>query len=316
MAESYNTLAGLVQFNDKNLSDEEMDDLLRDAPFLAKLYSQAASNGTEHKYLVRTGASSAAFRAANAGLDKTTSIKKLVTDTLAIMDGSFHADVALAQEAKNGIEAYLDEEFMDTMATVMSGAEKQVLYGVGADATGFAGLADNAQLDTTGDGMVYSAGGTTADTQTSVFLIRSGKKDVSFIMGKEGEIVVEEDPKIVPWVAAAGASPTYPAYYVPATGYSGLQVGGAYSAARICNLHASDAGATLTDDMIYEALALFPSSRPPNMIVMNRQSIKQLRASRTAVRTDGAAAPWPTEVEGIEIVLTDSVKNTEAVVTV
>ena len=315
MAQTYGTLAGLVQFNDKNLADLDVTDLLQDAPLLQVLFAQAASNGTLHKYLKLTTASSAAFRAANAGLDKTNSADTLVTDTLAILDGSFPVDVALAQESKNGVDAYLAMELMRTMKTIFSVAEKQVIYGTSNDATGFAGLADDAQLDTTSDTMVYNAGGTTADTQTSVFLLRSGKDDVSYILGNDGNIVVDEDPQIVPWKPSASSTQSYPAYYTAVNGYSGFQIGGAYSAARIANLHASDEDAQLTDDMIYEALALFPAARQPNMIVMDRQSLKQLRASRTAVNVMGAPSSRPTEVEGIPIVVTDSIVNTEALVT-
>ena len=311
MAESFNTLAGLVQFNDKNLADLDISDLLDDAPLLQVLNAMPASNGTEHKYLKQTLASSAAFRAALAGLDKTTSQDTLVTDTLAILDGSFHADVALAQAAKNGIDDYLRRELVRTMKQVFSVAEKQVIYGVGNDATGFAGLHDNAQLSSITT-MCIAAGtaGSTGSSQTSVYILRSGDNDCSFIMGNDGNIVVDEDPTIVPWIATAGASPTYPAYYVGVNGYSGFQIGGAYSAARICNIETA-----LDDDDIYAALALFPASRQPNLIVMNRTSLRLLRASRTAVNATGAPAPRPTDVEGIPIVVTDSVLSTEAVET-
>ena len=60
MAESFNTLAGLVQFNDKNLADLNVTDLLDDAPLLKVMFAQPASNGTLHKYLKQTTASSAA----------------------------------------------------------------------------------------------------------------------------------------------------------------------------------------------------------------------------------------------------------------
>ena len=315
MAATYGTLAGLVQFNDKNLADLDVTDLLQDAPLLQVLFAQAASNGTLHKYLKLTTASSAAFRAANAGLDKTNSADTLVTDTLAILDGSFPVDVALANEAKNGKDAYLQMELMRTMKTIFFAAESQVIYGVGADSTGFPGLSDDAQLDAIADAMVYNAGGTTADVQTSVFLLRSGKDDVSFILGNDGNIVVDEDPQIVPWKPAADSTKSYPAYYTAVNGYSGFQIGGAYSAARIANVNATDSAgaASLTDDMIYEALALFPAGRQPNIIAMNRQGQKMLRASRTAVNATGAPAPRPTEVDGIPIVVTDAILSTEAV---
>jgi hypothetical protein len=315
MAESFNTLAGLVQFNDRNLSDEEVNDLLQDAPLIQRLHSQAASNGTEHKYLKQTLASSAAFRAALAGLDKTTSQDTLVTDTLAILDGSFHADVALAQAAKNGIENYLERELMRTMRTVFATAEAQIIYGTGNDASGFAGLSDDAQLDAVADEMVFDAGGANASTQTSCFLLRSGAEDVSFILGNDGNIVVDEDPQIVPWIATAGASPTYPAYYIAVNGYSGFQIGGARSAARVCNIECNDLTSTsaFTDDDIYAGLSLFPAARQPNMIVMNRNALRLLRQSRTATNGTGSPAPRPTEVEGIPIIVTDQISSTEAV---
>lgn len=319
MAESFNTLDGLVQFNDKNLADLEVNDLLDDAPLLKVLHSQAASNGTQHKYLKQTLASSAAFRAALAGLDKTTSQDTLVTDTLAILDGSFHADVALAQAAKNGIDDYLRRELVRTMKQVFAVAEKQVFYGAVSpgNTTGFTGLRDNAQLDAPSDAMVFDAEGSGTNTQTSVYLLRSGADDVSFIMGNEGNIVVDEDPQIVPWIASAGASPTYPAYYVAVNGYSGFQIGGAYSAARICNIEMADLTSTsvFTDDHLYAALSLFPAGRQPNMIAMNRNALRLLRQSRTSVNATGAPAPRPTEVDGIPIIVTDQLTSTEAVET-
>ena len=62
MAKAYNTLDGLIQLNDKNLADLSVTDLLEEAPLLKVLHAQVASNGTQHKYLKQTTASSAAFR--------------------------------------------------------------------------------------------------------------------------------------------------------------------------------------------------------------------------------------------------------------
>ena len=313
MAQSYNTLAGLVQFNDKNLADLNVSDLLDDAPLLQVLHAQVASNGTLHKYLKQTTASSSSFRAALDGITKTSSADTLVTDTLAILDGSFDTDVALADAYKGGRDAWLQLELMRTMRQVFFNIEQQIFYGVATpgDATGFPGLRDNAQLDALSDEMVYNATGTTASEQTSVYLIRHGADDVSMILGNDGNIVVEEEPAIIQ--KAGSGSGFYPALFVPVTGYSGFQIGGSRSVARIANVHPTDSSAQLDDDMIYEALALFPAGRQPNVIVMNRQALKMLRASRTSVNQTGAPAPRPTEVEGIPIVVTDALVSTEAV---
>lgn len=315
MAESYNTLNGLIQFNDKNLADLQITDLLDDAPLLAVLHAQVASNGTQHKYLKQTTASSAAFRAALDGATKTASADTLVTDILKIIDGSFDTDVALANSYKGGKDAWLQLELGRTMRQIMATMEKQIFYGTGADANGFAGLVDDGQLDALNDPMVVTAGGSNASTQTSCFILRHGQNDVSFILGNNGQFVVEEEPTVIQ--KAGSASGTFPAYYVPVTGYGGFQIGSAYSAARIANIECNDLTSTsaFTDDHIYAALSKFPAGRQPNVIVMNRNALRLLRQSRTSTNATGAPAPRPIDVEGIPIVVTDQILSTEAVET-
>ena len=318
MAESYDTLAGLVQLNDQNLADLDITDLLQGAPVLNAMFAQPASNGTLHKYVKQTTASSAAFRAALAGLTKTHSADTLVTDTLAILDASFNTDVALADAYKGGRDAWLQLETFRSLKTVFQEAEQQVFYGTGNDAAGFAGLSDNAQLDALADEMVFNAGGSTADVQTSCFLLRSGRDDVSFIMGNDGNIVVDETPTIIEKVVDPGTdNKVYPALYVAITGYTGFQIGGARSAARIANIDTNDLTSTtaFTDDDIYAGLSLFPAAAQPNMICMNRAALRMLRQSRTSVNPTGSPAPRPTEVDGIPIIVTDQIKSTEAVET-
>ncbi|MFA5423467.1 MAG: major capsid protein [Phycisphaerae bacterium] len=312
MPESYNTLAGLVQLNDKNLAALNVTDLLDEAPLLKVLFAQVASNGTLHKYLKQTTASSAGFRAALDAVAKTASADTLVTDTLAILDASFDTDVALADAYKGGRDAWLQLELMRSLKQAFFTAEKQVIYGVGNDAVGFAGLHDNAQLDAIADAMVIECAtpGASVSSQTSVYILRSGKDDCSFIMGNEGKIVVEDEPTVIAKAGAVLTTSYYPALYVPVTGYCGFQIGGAYSAARICNIETA-----LTDDDIYNGLSLFPSGRQPNLIVMNRTALKLLRESRTATNPSGDPAPRPTSVDGIPIVCTDAVVSTEAVET-
>lgn len=313
MAESYNTLAGLVQFNDRNLADLNVTDLLEDAPLLEVLHAQPASNGTLHKYLKQTTASSAAFRDALDGTTKTASADTLVTDTLKILDGSFDTDVALADAYKGGRDAWLEMELIRTMKQVFAVAEKQVFYGTGEDASGFAGLVDDGQLDAIADTMVVNAGGSNADTQTSCFMLRHGQNDCSFILGNDGNIVVEDDPTIIQ--KEGSSSGTFPALYVPVTGYSGFQIGSAYSAARIANIECNDLTSTsaFTDVHLMTALSKFPGGRGPNVIAMNRNAQLLLWSSRTAVNPTGAPASTPTEFMGIPIVVTDQIASTEAV---
>jgi len=311
MAESFNTLAGLVQINDQNLADIMVSDLLQGAPTVAAINAVTASNGTQHKYLKETTASSAAFREPLAGLTKTASADTLVTDTLKVLDATFATDVALARGHSGGVDAYLQRELMRSLKQAFFVTETQIFDGVNGDSGGFVGLRDDTQLDALADEMVISAGtaGTTADVQSSVYLIRSSDNDVSLVAGNDGQIVADEDPVIIEKVVNPGTdNKTYPAYYVPVLGYIGFQIGGARSAARICNVETA-----LDDDDIYAALALFPAGLGPTHICMNRASAALLRKSRTAVNATGAPAPVPTNVDGIPIIITDGISQTEAI---
>ena len=321
MAYSYNTLNGLVQFNDKNLADLNITDLLQDAPLLAILTAVEASNGTQHKYLKNDGASSVGFRAAVAGLVKTASTDTLVTETCAIIDGSFDTDVALADAFKGGRDAWLQLELVRTMKQCMAVIEKQMIYGNTSpgNTSGPDGMEDNAALDATGDTMVHNAGGSNVSTQTSCLLIRHGREDFAVVAGNGGKFVVEDEPVIIQKTPDPSGAPTahYPALYVPVTGYIGSQYGSAYSVARICNIECNvlTSATAFTDDMIAAGLSKFPASRMPNVIAMNRTAMRLLRQSRSAYSVTGAPAPFPTEAFGVPIVVTDQILSTEAVET-
>ena len=320
MADAYNTLAGLVQFNDKNLADLKVSDLLDKAPLLQVLNAQEASQKTLHYYLKQTVASDAGFRSALAGRAKTSSQDQKVTVTLKILDGTFSTDIALADAYKGGRDAWLQIELIRTMKQLMFIAERQCIYGIQqqtgaaylADQNGFTGLADSTDLDATGDDMVIAAttAGTTQDEQSSVWMIRNTPDDVSVIMGSGGNIVVEDEPTVIEKTPDGDTeTETYPALYVPVTGYIGLQLGGKYSCGRVCNIETA-----LTDDDLYAGLALFPASAQPNIIAMNRTAMKFLRQSRTSTNPTGAPAARPTELDGIPIIVTDAIRSDEPVI--
>ena len=128
------------------------------------------------------------------------------------------------------------------------------------------------------------------------------------IAGQSGELNIGDT--VVQRLTGAGG--TYPGLYTPISAWLALQIGGAYSVGRICNL-TGQANKTLTDAMIAELLALFPASRQPTHLAMNRRSLKQLQQSRTATNATGAPAPFPTEAFGVPIVTTDQISSAEAI---
>jgi len=96
-------------------------------------------------------------------------------------------------------------------------------------------------------------------------------------------------------------SKKYAGYSQSLLTYPGVSVGSTQSVVRI-----KEVGASLTDDHIFDALALFPGHKTPDAIFAHRDSINVLRKSRTATNATGSPAPTPTDVAGIPLVVTES----------
>jgi len=318
MAEAMNTLAGLVALNDQNLSGVEgISDLFDGTSLIEKIYAQTASQGgTLHSYLKQTVASGAAFRAINSGVTNAASQDQNVSVTLKALDASFHVDKLLADAYKTrngaGYEAYLNRATARALRAALFAAETQIIGGtIGGDAAGFLGLANTTTMDKKNDTQVVDAGGTGSGTsKTSVYLIRAGMDAVSLVIGNDGKLSVSD-----PYLTLITDTTThFDAYRVSVLGYLGLQLGSVYDSVRIANI-TNESTKGLTDAKIALALAKFPASRMPNMIVMNRYAQSQLQTSRTATTATGAPAPFPTEAFNIPIIVTDAIGNAEALLT-
>jgi len=310
MADAFLDLTDLAKVNDANNADYGISDLLDEAPVIGELAAEE-TDGDTHKYLKQTGAPVVGFRSVNDGRENTKSADSEITVTLKLLDCTFVVDKAIADQFKNGPAAYVAREAARHLRSGFSTAEKQILYGTGTggDSDGYAGLADNAGLNGLADSMVIGNGGVGVDVQTSVWGIRTGNdlRDMALIAGMDGNIEIGETITQL----IDGATGRYPVYATPIFAWLGVQIGGAFSVGRLCNV---DATATLDDDGIADLLTLFPANRKPNLLVMNQTSLGQLRKSRTATNGTGAPAPFPTDAHGIRIIPTDSVNSTEAVI--
>ncbi len=294
MADTFQTLADLIQINYQNLADLEISDLLNDAPLIAMLASDTASNGTEHKYLKETGAPAVGFRAPNTGRENKKSTDTLVTIALEILDASTTVDKAIADEYGKGAEAYISRESRRHLKAAFSHAEKVMINGTTEDALGFVGLKEAAALNALADEMVTDAGGTTVNTASSVWMMRTNEDgaDVQVITGNDGNIQIAET--ITQAIEDVTGGGRFTGYYTSIMSWLGLQIGGARSVGRLTNLTA-DAGKGLTDDLLADLYELFPAARKPNVIGMSRRSVGQLRKSRTATNATGQPAPFPTD---------------------
>lgn len=309
MADSIVAIADLVA-DALDLSGTEINDILNAAPLVARMPWVPSSNGTSHKYIRHTTDPTVAFRAENAGRELSKSGDTVETANLKILDWSFRVDKAVADAWRDGgAPAFLAREARRHIRSALSKLENQILYGTDGS-NGFVGFLTSTKLDALADAMVVNAGGTTVATASSVYLVKLGADvGVAGVYKGDGPPPFEIPEFSVIDVAATNSH--YPAYFSPACSWFGLQLGGAYSVSRICNLTA-DNGKGLTDDLIAQAISLHPVDQQPDVIIMNRRSLRQLQDSRTATNSTGAPAPFPTEAFGYPILLTDQLSNTEA----
>lgn len=318
--------------NALDLADNEISDLRQQAPFLMALPMEPSSHGTKHNYTKETGAPVVGFRGEYKGRCFDHSTDALVSVDLSILDFSWMVDQAVAaaySKRRGGRDGLIAREGLRHLNAAMFMAEKQFINGqAGATwtdvsgaaagaANGFTGLAD--ALDDLAIEQVYSAGGSTADSQTSVYLVRmNAETDLAGVMIEDapfqiGEtvsqnITITNDPDAN--AQGPDGCSNYPGWYTPGFTWMALQIGGKFSVVRICNVEGN-----LTDDKIFAAMALFPANRKPTHALMNQQALESLRASRTATNGTGAPAPIPTVVgTDTQIIVTDAIGNDEPVI--
>lgn len=267
--------------------------------------------GLNYKTLVRTKLPTVAFRAANAGAVVSKGVYENRIFETYIFNPYWTVDQAVADGHEDGAPAFIALEAQGIMESSWQYLGLQFYYGALAtttsnpnDALGNPGLCQYVDPS-----MVVNAAGTTANTGSSVWGVRFGPRDVTWVYGQNGALALK--PVREQTLFDANNNP-YTGYIQEILARPGLQFTRKYAAGRVKNITA-DSGKGCTDALISQLLALFPVGLPPDYWFMSRRSLQQLQASRTAVNPTGAPAPIPNESFGIPILPTDSILNTEPI---
>lgn len=287
-------------------------EVLNMAPIVSRLPITDTSDGSEtHKYNVYTGQPTVGFRSPNAGRDYDHSVDTVTSVTCTILDFSWRVDYAVANAWRRGPEDLIAREGLRHLGAALFKIEQQIIYGTTSpgSSSGFNGFLNNTNLDALADDMVINGGGTTATEQTSLYAIRAGDNDVKLVTPMARGIMLGET------IVTEANDSNHPVYYTPASMYIGLQMGGKYSVGRIANLSVTTDTKPLTDDLISDVLAQFPSGMGPNFMCCHRTMRKELQQGRTATNTTGAPAPFPDSAFGVELFTSDAFVLTEAVET-
>ena len=269
--------------------------------------------GTSYKIGVRKTLPGVSFRAANGGTVYTKSEFENRLVECFILSGNIRADVAVASAYEDGIEAWKAIEASGVMRQALIELGSQLYYGTANDDKGFPGLEaiHTAYSATLSEPLTVDAGGSTADTGSSVYGLKFGPQDVSLIFGQGNAFDLGE------WfqqmVNDGTSGQDYLAHVASLNAWVGLQVGSVFSVGRLRDA-TEDADDGVTDAKLAHLLSKYPVGHRPDAWFMNRRSAYQLQSSRsTALANVGqVVAPAPTESNGIPIIITDSITNTEA----
>lgn len=229
--------------------------------------------------------------------------------------------------------------------------ERVLVYGTAHDAKGFPGLKeltpyanvlalDDPPEDDDFTKTVINAGGTTAGTASSVYSVVFGPMDAQLIFGGDsgGELFTMSET-IQQMLAPDPAEPTKTSLHNVAQvhGFVGLSVSGMnqtpddvvptqYAVRRLANV-TEDSGKGVTDQKLERLVLSHNDGVVPDLLAMSGRGGRQLADSRSATSVTvtlaggGTArdnqfskqAPRPTHFDGIPIVYTSAINNTDAI---
>ena len=319
MAYAYLTMLDIAKSNGSDVTVGLIEENLNAAPEIEVLPARSIK-GTSFKTLVRTAYPTTGFRAANGSNQptKSTYVNKMFETFY--YDGQMEVDNATATADEQGPDHALAMEADGHGRAFLLKGGSQVWYGQGTngDALGFPGAHDIVDSS-----LLVDATGTTASTASSIYAVVANPKFFELILGNNtvlnvGQWRMQTITRTINTVAGE-----ITAWKNSLEGWIGAAWYSKYAVARIKNVTA-DSGKGATDTLLATLISNFPVGVKPTHIFMSRRSRRQLQISRTVTLYGGPGnlkpgsnlatiAPVPTEYDGIPIIATDSILNTEAI---
>jgi hypothetical protein len=311
----------LAKANSNDVIGEIIDENTRTVPELAVFDSFGLPRGQmTYQTLHRTSKPTVEFANAGSGFTPSKSTLKLINHELFRFGGRVEAPRHIADNwARGGAGGYQAFEAAGVLQSAMELVGSQIFYGDVTAGAGFDGLK---KFTPHGWDYAHNATGTTASTASSVYFVQFGQPYVQLIAGEamNGNGVMSlPDFRIGDMVDAN--SKRMEAYISELSSYIGLQIAAPWSVLRIYNITA-DSNKGLTDALIAAAKLKMPVGFRPDACFMSRRSQSQLQISRTVTLfgagttrpNQGLIAPMPlTDADGVPIIATDSILNTDAI---
>ncbi len=272
-----------------------------------------------YETLHRTARPTVAFASAGEGFDASKSELKLVQHECFRFGGRIEAAKHIADNwRRGGAAGYQAFEAKGVAEEALKTIGKQIWYGVSTDAKGFPGIKAFTPF---GGAYTFNAAGTTATTASSVYFVKFGEEFTQLMPGlaRNGTGLIDLPDFIIESILDANSKKMW-GFTSELSSYLGLQIAAPHSVARLCNITA-DSTKTCTDAKLNATMRLFPANFMPDAIFMSRRSQQQLQDSRTVTLygqgnirpNQELIAPLPTSFEGVPIIATDNILNTDAI---
>ena len=315
------TLLDVAKRNDSDPSIGLIEEVNTIAPELTVLRGRTIP-GITYKFTKRTTLPGGpAFRNANEGSLPISSVYTQDIGECFFLDGQLQVDemVVTSGEAEgNSAADILTDEAIGATKSQLIRAGDQFYRGVSADTKGFIGMQNlydtvNCEID---------AQGTTSGARSSAYLVWNDLQGVHWVFGMQLGIGLGEWTKQQVVITAGTPNKTAMAYVNNIKGWLGLAFGHSKSVVRIKNIEDA-ANKGLTDKLVAKALTKMPQQIVGSgnvRLFMNRTAAYTLQSSRSTnngaltTKTDSQPlvfASVPVESNGIPIIITDSLPQTE-----
>ena len=290
----------------------QKNDLIAYAPWLP------ANNGLFHKYLQATALGKGGFKAINAPVPVITSKAAPVTENIFFYEGDSVVDEDLlkgctgetARKVRDSEDAMNSEGFLQDW-------NKQIVYGTNAP-NGFTCLKD--RRNKLAAGACYSAGGSTANSQSSLYLFEFGEQGFNFRYASGDAPGLSTEDRGLKYIAAPTGTGNFWAWVRHMTLSGGMEIKTNKALMRLANI---------------ESLSDFTSTGLPNFIKMKNQlpnvgrgamgfcnrTVHALIETNAYNKTNAAYSVKEIEgfgpitmIVGIPIMLMEAITDTEAVV--
>ena len=303
MANEYLNMLDLAKINVSDTVVGLIEENLDIAPE-ASIFPARTIDGTSFKTLHRISLPTSQFRNVNEGVETKKSVYSNKLVEAYYLDNKMEMDVASAQADDQGESHALMIEADGHAQSAIQHIGAQVWYGAANDAKGFPGaesLVDSAYT--------LDAGGSTANTGSSVYGVRVGPKHGTMIFGRNTVLQIGEWTK----QRITRDSKEMTAWINSLEGWVGFQWANKDSLCRLKDA-TEDADDGVTDAKLAQLMSKL--KWVPDYWFMTRRSRFQIQASRAAgSNTSGNSGqpfgPLPSESNGIPIIVTDSLSNTE-----